>query len=220
MDIPTWDGQVGGLHEQVHQEGGLHEQVHQEGGLHGQVNWEGGLHEQVHQEGGLQDQVHQEGRLHYQVHQERGLHEQVHQEGGLHELVHQEIEEDERVQALQGRKKVAVKAKKKVMETVEVMFVDQTMMGELAKQLQKAENEIAEMVWYKVRVAESSGTQLCGLLPNINPCADQHCDRAGCYTCNQGDENLQNCRKRNILYESSCILCNPPQDEGGGSKGD
>ena len=76
------------------------------------------------------------------------------------------------------------------------------------------------MVGYRIRVVESSGTQLCRLLPNTNPWAGQHCGRVGCYTCNQGDENLQNCRMRNILYESSCTLCNPPQDEGAGKKGD
>ena len=77
---------------------------------------------------------------------------------------------------------MAVQSKKKVIETVRVLFVDQTVLGELAKQLQKAENEIAEMVGYRVRVVESSGTQLCRLLPNTNPWAGQHCGRAGCYT--------------------------------------
>ena len=43
--------------------------------------------------------------------------------------------------------------------------------GGLAKQLQIAENEIAEMVGYRIRVVESSGTQLCRLLPNTNPWA-------------------------------------------------
>ena len=88
----------------------------------------------------------QVGGLHEQVHQEGGLHELVHLEGGVHEQVHQEVEVHEHVQVHQGRKILAVKAKKKVMETVGIMFVDQTVMGELAKQLQKEENEIAEMV--------------------------------------------------------------------------
>ena len=33
------------------------------------------------------------------------------------------------------------------------------------------------------------------------------CGREDCPVCNQGDEMLQNCKKRNILYESSCKLC-------------
>ena len=98
------------------------------------------------------------------------------------------------------------------------MFVDQTVMGMLAKEMQKAENSIAEMVGYRVRVVESSGTQLCRLLPNTNPWAGQFCGRTGCYTCTQGDEKIQNCHKRNILYESSCTLCNPQQEEGARKK--
>ena len=53
--------------------------------------------------------------------------------------------------------------------TVTVMFVDQTVGGMLAKRLQKAEDAIAEMVGYRVRMVETSGTQLCRLLPNTNP---------------------------------------------------
>ena len=88
------------------------------------------------------------------------------------------------------------------------MFVDQTVGGMLAKRLQKAEDAIAEMVGYRVRIVETSGTQLCRLLPNTNPWSGQNCGRSTCYTCTQGDEDLQNCRQRNIRYESACTLCN------------
>ena len=88
------------------------------------------------------------------------------------------------------------------------------MLGGLAKEMQKAEDIIAEMVGYRVRIVESSGTQLCRLLPNTNPWAGQYCGRTECYTCTQGDEKIQNCRRRNILYESSCTICNPNQEEG------
>ena len=154
--------------------------------------------------GELQDGVHGEGGEHA---------DQVH---GMREL--QDDNKDDQTGRVKAKKKVAVK--KKPLETVGVMFVDQTVLGGLAKQLKKAEDEIAEMVGYRVRVVESSGTQLCRLLPNTNPWAGQHCGRDGCYTCNQGDENLENCQKRKILYESSCTLCNPPEDEGAGKKGD
>ena len=32
------------------------------------------------------------------------------------------------------------------------------------------------------------------------------------YTCSQGGDKLQNCRQRNVLYESSCTICNPEGD--------
>jgi hypothetical protein len=91
---------------------------------------------------------------------------------------------------------------------VAVMFVDQTVGGMLVKRLQKAEYAIAQMVGYRVRMVETSGTQLCRQLPNTNPWSGQNCGRSTCYTCTQGDEKLQNCRQRNIMYESTCTLCN------------
>ena len=29
-----------------------------------------------------------------------------------------------------------------------------------------------------------------------------------CYNCDQGGEVLQDCKRRNILYESNCVICN------------
>ena len=98
------------------------------------------------------------------------------------------------------------------LETVAVIFVDQTKGGALQKRMQEAEDSIALMVGYRVRVVESSGTQLGRLLPYTNPWQGKHCGRESCYTCNQGGEDLQNCRKRNILYESICNECNPEEE--------
>ena len=72
--------------------------------------------------------------------------------------------------------------------------------------------DVVTMVGYRVRMVETSGTQLCRLLPNTNPWSGQSCGRPTCYTCTQGDEKLQNCRQRNIMYESSCTLCNMDND--------
>ena len=98
------------------------------------------------------------------------------------------------------------------LETLAVMFVDQTMGGALQKSLQMAEDKVAEMVGYRIRMVESSGTQLCRLLPCTNPWKGQHCGRASCYTCEQGGEVLQNCRQRNVLYESMCMVCNQEEE--------
>ena len=38
------------------------------------------------------------------------------------------------------------------------------------------------------------------------------CGREDCYPCSQGGEKLQDCKKRNILYESSCEVCNPEEE--------
>ena len=98
------------------------------------------------------------------------------------------------------------------LETLAVLFVDQTHGGALQKTIQAAEDSIALMVGYRVRVVETSGTQLCRLLPYTNPWGGQHCGRPSCYTCGQGGERLQNCKQRNIMYESTCEVCNPEEE--------
>ena len=93
--------------------------------------------------------------------------------------------------------------------TIGVMFVDQTMGGVLAKRLQEVEDRLAGVTGYRIRMVESAGTQLRRLLPNTNPWAGGDCGRERCYTCNQGGEKREDCKRRNILYESSCTVCNP-----------
>ena len=105
--------------------------------------------------------------------------------------------------------KLVKKKKKADPPTIGVMFVDQTPEGGLAKKLQAVEDRLAQASGYRIRMVELSGTQLSRLLPNTNPWAGQGCGRNNCYTCNQGDENLEDCKARNILYESKCTLCNP-----------
>ena len=84
------------------------------------------------------------------------------------------------------------KPKKKIIETVGVMFVDQTVMGMLAKEMQKAEDSIAKMVGYRVRVVESSGTQLCRLLR-------KKLDKSSCTLCNpQQEEGARKKKEDNI----------------------
>jgi hypothetical protein len=63
------------------------------------------------------------------------------------------------------------------LDTLAVMFVDQIMGGALQKSLQMAEDKAAEMVGYRIRMVESSDTQLCRLLPCTNSWKGQHCGR-------------------------------------------
>ena len=70
-----------------------------------------------------------------------------------------------------------------------------------------------------------SGMPLSRLLPSTNPWGPGDCGRADCPVCDQGVEKSQNCKKRNILYESSCKLCqvdgkkDGKLDQKDGSKG-
>ena len=89
------------------------------------------------------------------------------------------------------------------------MFLHQTVGGVLAKRQQEVEARLAKVTGYRICMVESAGTQLRRLLPNTNPWAGGDCGHERCYTCNKGGERREDCKRRNILYESSCTLCNP-----------
>ena len=94
-----------------------------------------------------------------------------------------------------------------------VLFIEQTPGGELARRLQKVEERMAAITGYRVRIAETSGSQLRRLLPNTNPWVGADCGRGQCYTCPQCSDVLEDCKRRNILYESYCMLCNPDLED-------
>ena len=100
-------------------------------------------------------------------------------------------------------------------ETITVMVVERTPGGILAKRLQKVEDRLSKITGYRVRVTKMAGTQLCRILPNTNPWRGMDCQREDSYPCSQGGEELQDCKKRNILYENICQLCNPPSEVKG-----
>ena len=83
--------------------------------------------------------------------------------------------------------------------TISVMFVDQTVGGVLAKMLQEVEDRLASITGYRVRITETSGSQLCRILPNTNPWGTKDCERGNCYTCSQSGEKMEDCKRRNIL---------------------
>ena len=90
-----------------------------------------------------------------------------------------------------SRKSENINGRKKPLQqeppTVFVMFVDQTLGGELARRLQEVEDRIAKTTTrYRVKMTEMYGSKLCHLLPNTNPWPGAHCGRADCYTCGQG----------------------------------
>ena len=90
---------------------------------------------------------------------------------------------------------------------ISVLFIDNTKGGNLAKIFRQEEKRLGNMTGYNIRVAEMAGMALSRLLPSTNPWGAGDCEREDCPVCNQGDEKQQNCKKRNILYESSCKIC-------------
>ena len=96
-----------------------------------------------------------------------------------------------------------------------VLFIDNTAGGELARRLQEAEMDLGKATGYRVRVAESAGTPLGMLMPSTNPWGNADCGRSDCVPCAQQDEKRMNCKKRNILYENRCTLCNKADQKDG-----
>ena len=54
-------------------------------------------------------------------------------------------------------------------ETISVIFVEYIANGELAKRLQKVEDEMTKTTGFRIRVTEMAGSQLRRILPNTNP---------------------------------------------------
>ena len=97
---------------------------------------------------------------------------------------------------------------------ISVLFMDNTKGGLLSRKLQEADNRLSLMTNYRVRVVESAGTALSRLLPSTNPWGTGDCGRQDCITCKQQDDPIQNCKKRSILYENRCVVCNVDVKEG------
>ena len=93
--------------------------------------------------------------------------------------------------------------------TISVCFIDNTANGILVRRMQGVEDEVGSKVDYRVRMTEAAGTPMSLLLTNNNPWGTKDCQREDCQTCAQGDEKQIDCKKRNVLYESFCTLCNP-----------
>ena len=64
---------------------------------------------------------------------------------------------------------------------------------------------------------EGVGNKLKDLLPNTNPWRGAHCGRK-CIPCDQEGDTKQDCRKRSIIYENICIICNPGEMTNKGKK--
>ena len=62
---------------------------------------------------------------------------------------------------------------------------------------------------YKIKVVERTGSKLKDLFPLTNLWGGSKCVRSDCVTCNQGGEELPDCFRRNLVYESICVKCNP-----------
>ena len=97
----------------------------------------------------------------------------------------------------------------KQLKTRAVIFVEQSPGGELAKQVRVKMQEMEQMLGFKLRVVERTGRNLLTSFPQTRTWSGSKCGREECITCNQEGEELPECTRRSIVYESICTSCNP-----------
>ena len=94
------------------------------------------------------------------------------------------------------------------LETKSLLFVPRTKGGELAKRLRTEEDTLAKITGYRVKIVERGGTMVKRVVHKSNLWSGKDCDREDCPICSQeGDLGDQDCLKRNILYQTSCLEC-------------
>ena len=117
-----------------------------------------------------------------------------------------------------GQKRKREGVKNQEIETKSVIFVENTPGGEFAKQLRSLMERIHHHLGCNIKVVERSGTKIKDLFPLTNLWEGSKCGREDCYPCSQGTEELPNCKRRNIIYESICSECNPGATKKGSLK--
>ena len=96
-----------------------------------------------------------------------------------------------------------------------VLFVEYSKGGSLQKAVRQVVDKVSDLVGFTMRVTERGGTPLGSLLSNKNLGGGCRCGRLDCKPCMQVGERVENCKTRNILYESECVSCNPEEGAGG-----
>ena len=97
-----------------------------------------------------------------------------------------------------------------------VMFVPYTKHSELANRLRENEEKMESMSGYRMKIVERGGSKLVDILHKANPWAGEDCQRKRCLLCTtkqmEGKENSQDCKRRNCVYETTCLTCKKRQD--------
>ena len=73
---------------------------------------------------------------------------------------------------------------------------------------------MGELTGFRMKYQEAGGSKLMkGIDKDLGE--GQHCGRSPCHPCDSTDKR-QNCRIRNLVFESRCRICNPvsSQQEG------
>ena len=88
-----------------------------------------------------------------------------------------------------------------------VLFVEFSKRGSLQKTMRDVVDRVRHLAGFTMRVTERGGTPLSSLLSSKNCWRGEPCGREDCRVCKQAGEKPEDCKQRNILYESHCIPC-------------
>ena len=96
-------------------------------------------------------------------------------------------------------------------EIKSIIFVPHTNNSELAQELRKKEETIANITGDKVKIVEKAGKKLENLLAGKDPWKGKDCGRPNCFLCSTksltGKETNKDCTKKNVVYEIVCLSC-------------
>ena len=91
-------------------------------------------------------------------------------------------------------------------QTSTVIFCPSSLRGLLIAMMKENEEKLSQITKFKIRYQEAGGRKL-SMLFSTELADGEHCGRE-CPPCNSG-EGRPNCKKRSVLYESRCTICNP-----------
>ena len=106
-----------------------------------------------------------------------------------------------------GRKKKSFQKDGKVREAATVIFVPSTRGSVLIKSLKEDEDMMAGITGFRVKYQEAGGSKLTNFFEK-DLASGQQCGRVECPPCRK-QEGRVNCKARNVVYESKCLVCNP-----------
>ena len=69
------------------------------------------------------------------------------------------------------------------------------------------------IVGFNAKIVERTGQKMRNTLSNNDPSKGLECGRIECLTCKQEEEQKLDCRKRSLIYENICEICNPDMEK-------
>ena len=93
-----------------------------------------------------------------------------------------------------------------------VLFVEQTPRGELAHRLRELLQRLEPTLGFNIKTVERTGATLRSNFPLYELWENKQCGRNDCIPCQQGADFVQPCTKTSVVYENTCLTCNPGAD--------